>query len=452
MKSYAKLFSLLLFFLLTFQTVQSQVVRVINNRVGVLTNSPSYPLHVNGDMYGNWIRTAGQRGLYSQTYGLYVQAISASYWASRSDRGLIFRNRGGTTRGYVYHNNSNGFGLLDGDGNWSIRNERDSWTQFAINNISRMRLYSSGRLDVETNRDASGTSGSGSLQIAGNLRLDNNEMITNTNGTLYLQHDNNGDLRVDNSTLWVDASANQIRTPFIYDSNNTAYYLNPNSISRMNYVLPSGDNQGWCGTSSSTWNYGYFRYLYRQNEYTLSDRRAKENIRGITNALGKVLALSGKIYNYKNSVNEGQSMLDFDRTETVAPSNGKIKNTNTAKAVDHKVEEGQDAPDAIVLNSEVQDEILVEQEEILPEADLVEVQKNQSVARNRQNSANLGFIAQEVQSIVPEAVTYDAENDVYSMSYTAIIPLLVEGMKEQQKMIENQQKEIEQLKLLIEQE
>jgi hypothetical protein len=56
---------------------------------------------------------------------------------------------------------------------------------------------------------------------------------------------------------------------------------------------------------------------------------------------------------------------------------------------------------------------------------------------------NLGFIAQEVESIVPEAVRYDEVNDIYSMEYTAIIPVLVEAMKEQQEVIENQQKTID---------
>jgi hypothetical protein len=52
---------------------------------------------------------------------------------------------------------------------------------------------------------------------------------------------------------------------------------------------------------------------------------------------------------------------------------------------------------------------------------------------------NLGFIAQDVIDIVPESVRYDEHNDIYSMEYTALIPVLVEGMKEQQEIIEKQQ-------------
>jgi hypothetical protein len=59
---------------------------------------------------------------------------------------------------------------------------------------------------------------------------------------------------------------------------------------------------------------------------------------------------------------------------------------------------------------------------------------------------NLGFIAQETENIIPESVRYDEINDIYSMEYTAIIPVLVEGMKEQQKMIDDLQKEIAELR------
>jgi hypothetical protein len=59
---------------------------------------------------------------------------------------------------------------------------------------------------------------------------------------------------------------------------------------------------------------------------------------------------------------------------------------------------------------------------------------------------NLGLIAQEVEEIVPESVRYDEHNDIYSMEYTALIPVLIEGMKEQQKIIEKQQEMIEELK------
>ncbi len=68
----------------------------------------------------------------------------------------------------------------------------------------------SGRVEMSATTDASGTTNTGVLEIGNGLRIDNNEIITNTNSNLYLQSDNNGDLRVDGSTLAVDSSANRV--------------------------------------------------------------------------------------------------------------------------------------------------------------------------------------------------------------------------------------------------
>jgi hypothetical protein len=59
---------------------------------------------------------------------------------------------------------------------------------------------------------------------------------------------------------------------------------------------------------------------------------------------------------------------------------------------------------------------------------------------------NLGFIAQEVDDVLPEVVRYDEINDIYSMEYSSIIPVLVEGIKEQQQEIELLKEQLEKLK------
>jgi len=57
---------------------------------------------------------------------------------------------------------------------------------------------------------------------------------------------------------------------------------------------------------------------------------------------------------------------------------------------------------------------------------------------------HLGFIAQDIEKVLPEAVRTD-ENGEKAINYNAIIPLLVEGMKQQQKVIEELQRNVEQL-------
>jgi len=70
--------------------------------------------------------------------------------------------------------------------------------------------YNSGRVEIGYTGDASGATNTGALEIGNSLRLDTNEVITNSGTTLYLQSDNNGDLNVDSNTLFVDASANRV--------------------------------------------------------------------------------------------------------------------------------------------------------------------------------------------------------------------------------------------------
>lgn len=49
---------------------------------------------------------------------------------------------------------------------------------------------------------------------------------------------------------------------------------------------------------------------------------------------------------------------------------------------------------------------------------------------------NIGLIAQEVESILPEIVSYDSTRDIQCINYDELIPLLIEAIKEQQNKIE----------------
>ena len=60
-----------------------------------------------------------------------------------------------------------------------------------------------------------------------------------------------------------------------------------------------------------------------------------------------------------------------------------------------------------------------------------------------------GFIAQEVEKVMPELVGAD-EEDYLTLNYNGFVPLLTKAMQEQQTEIENQQKEIDELKAQLE--
>jgi hypothetical protein len=61
-----------------------------------------------------------------------------------------------------------------------------------------------------------------------------------------------------------------------------------------------------------------------------------------------------------------------------------------------------------------------------------------------------GFIAQEVQKVLPQLVTEGKDKDkLLSMDYISIIPLLTKAMQEQDALIKNAQKENATLKLQL---
>lgn len=58
----------------------------------------------------------------------------------------------------------------------------------------------------------------------------------------------------------------------------------------------------------------------------------------------------------------------------------------------------------------------------------------------------IGLIAQEVEPVLPEAVVLNGVKDYKTVKYSEIVSVLIEGMKEQQKMINDLKQEIENLK------
>lgn len=63
------------------------------------------------------------------------------------------------------------------------------------------------------------------------------------------------------------------------------------------------------------------------------------------------------------------------------------------------------------------------------------------------NDLQIGFIAQELEKVIPQVVHTDvADNNYKSVDYGRLTPVLVEAMKEQQVQIEKLQKEVEELK------
>lgn len=68
-------------------------------------------------------------------------------------------------------------------------------------------------------------------------------------------------------------------------------------------------------------------------------------------------------------------------------------------------------------------------------------------SRTFSENRSLGFIAQEVEEVLPEVVQTENTSEGYkSVQYDKVVALLVEAIKEQQKQIQSLQKEIKKLK------
>jgi len=87
----------------------------------------------------------------------------------------------------------------------------------------------------------------------------------------------------------------------------------------------------------------------------------------------------------------------------------------------------------------------------------VSYEKKSSLASNSSSIKENGFIAQDLQKVMPSLVTEGTDNDkLLSVNYTALIPVLTKALQEQQKQIEDQnakiaaqQKQIEELIKLV---
>jgi hypothetical protein len=147
-------------------------------------------------------------------------------------------------------------------------------------------------------------------------------------------------------------------------------------------LYPAEPNFGGLGSADNFLHAGYIHHLYSAVYDTWpSDRRAKENIKGIDNALGTIKLLNPVKYNIKASFYEK-------------------------------------------LSEEAKREF-------------------------RKTSMNrLGFIAQEVQEILPELVHTEPITGMMGISTMDIVPILVKAIKEQQYQIEVLQKRIENLEII----
>jgi hypothetical protein len=230
--------------------------------------------------------------------------------------------------------------------------------------------------------DASGTAGSGVLEIGGSMRFDPNEIITNTNLPLLLQWDNNGDLQVDQNTFMVDASVDNVGVR----TSSPDYPLSVSGTLNLNEDIASGVALRVNGAEALWYNGTYFSYGFG----------------GIGNYFADNVGIANTAPNAELDV-----IGDIEYTGTITDVSDRRLKENF-KPIDHP---------------------------------LARLRKITGFSYNMKDDPKMkreyGVIAQDVQEVFPEMVSVvDVENGYLGVSYIQLVPVLLEALKEQQIEIE----------------
>ena len=147
-----------------------------------------------------------------------------------------------------------------------------------------------------------------------------------------------------------------------------------------------------------------------------SDARLKDNIQSIENPLDFLSQINGVSYTYRLS--EVQKAQE--------PEESKFSNTTN-----------------MYVSSTTNVEVSIKETEYSQIQQQINQKEEADADRKR-----IGFLAQDVQKILPELVQENQDGSL-SIDYIGFIPLIVESIKEMQQTILNQQEQIEALQTLL---
>lgn len=213
-----------------------------------------------------------------------------------------------------------------------------------------------------------------------------------------------------------------MRAPIFYDSNNTGYYCDPASTSNLNSVSMQGGNV-----------YGVM--YFHANRNTTSDSPPLQAYS--TNGSGAIMSFHRGGYYAVNfgldsdnvmriggwSASANRWQLDMSGNMTAAgnvTAYSDIRLKDNIKPIDNALEK------TLQLNG------------------VTFTRKDQEDKEKR----HAGVIAQEVEKVLPEVVSEDNEG-IKNVAYGNMVGLLIEAIKDQQKMIEELRKEVDNLKKLV---
>ena len=252
-------------------------------------------------------------------------------------------------------------------------------------------------------------------------------------GNVYLMSESLVGFRVGDSTKGqFDSSANfwaygSCRSPIFYDNNDTGYYTDPNGTSNLSSIVVNGGSSYVNGVMRfRSNNGGYIASLYEAPLSVFSDSNNAAYIsfhKGGNYAVNFGLDADNvmRIGGWSAASNRWQ--LDMSGNMTVegnVTAYSDIRVKENIRIIDNAVEKVKGIRGVYFTRNDQEDKVKV----------------------------HTGVIAQEVELVLPEVVSEDNLGKK-NVAYGNMVGLLIEAIKEQQQQIENQQKQIEELKALI---
>lgn len=155
--------------------LSAEAAQVLLSQNLVVSTAGNKKINLSGsnDPYIEWEEGTTDRAYIQWVAGddaLLVRNRQSRYIDVRTNDGgsIRLKSDDGTIRGYLYSTTSNEVGLLDSDGNWAVRHNRDTETEFRVNNgivgsFDASGLVVSGRIQVSGDIDANG--GAGAINI-----------------------------------------------------------------------------------------------------------------------------------------------------------------------------------------------------------------------------------------------------------------------------------------------
>ena len=313
-----------------------------------------------------------------------------------------------------------------------------------------------GRVEFTATTDANGTMGSGVLEIGNSLRIDPNEIITNNNSILYIQNDNNGDLRVDGLTFSVDASLNRVgigtSTPSAtIDVRGDAIFNELSGNFDFRVESDARSHALWIDASTNIANFGSANASAYGNGTTIN---------GSTVQYVADFDLGGAVWDGTAiGIGSIEYLLDGVATTLInnsfGPTNHMLEDLATSTLAWDDV-----YADNFVNISDKREKENIESLSYGLKEIMAMRPVSYTLKRDPFGDKKLGLIAQEALLIVPEAVkTHDnkiinedsgkyerIELERMGMTYQQLIPVLIQATQEQQQLINQLRKEIEVLK------